>query len=113
MSLNDRILEDIDRVFLNVEQFATEHLWEKTTILCVLDDEEALKRKNNNVVDIAWDNTTVDVMVYAKESEFPKRPIPQQTVLFDRYQWTVQQVGDNMGMLAVLLSRKASKAVTT
>ena len=111
MSLQDRIGDDLNRVFLNTGQFAQTHRWENTDLLCVLDNEVALKRKNNNVVDISWDNSTVEVLIYAREDAFPKRPLPQQTVYFDRYQWTVLQVTDNLGLLEVLLNRKASKGV--
>ena len=48
MALKDRIAEDINRVFLQMDHFAETHYWNGEEITCVPDEEEALKRKNNN-----------------------------------------------------------------
>ncbi len=109
MSLHDRLEADINRVFLNETQFATWHSWEGTQILCVVDNDLALKRKNNNVVDISWDPNSTEILLYAKESDFARKPHPQQTVMFDRTQYTVMQVSGDAGILEILLSGREGK----
>jgi hypothetical protein len=111
MSLRDRLEGDIQRVFINLSQFGETHMWNDTEIRCVLDSDTALKRKNNNVVDISWDFSSEEIVLYAEATAFPQRPRPQQTVMLDRNQWTVLQVGEDEGMLNVLLARKAGKMV--
>ena len=49
MSLKDRIPGDRLRVFINLKHFASEHTWTGKKFVCVVDEDEALKRKNNNV----------------------------------------------------------------
>lgn len=58
MSLKDRIENDISRTFMREDHFATTHFWNGQKIVCVVDEEESLKRKNNNVNDISWDNNS-------------------------------------------------------
>ena len=50
MPLSDRIKDDIGRCFMRKDQFAETHYWNGAEIICVPDDEENLKRKNNNVL---------------------------------------------------------------
>ena len=52
MALSDRIAQDNTRIFMNAGHFAEEHTWNGIPFSCVPDEEAALKRKNNNVVDL-------------------------------------------------------------
>lgn len=108
MSLKDRIADDNARL-MNTGQFGEKHQWNDTEITCVLDSETALKRKNNNVVDVAWDFSSEEIVVIAPASAFDKKPMPQQRVLLDKNFWIVLQVGDDEGMLNILLARKVAK----
>ena len=99
MSLKDRIENDITRVFLNFDHFATDHTWNGKTLRCVTDDEVALKRKNNNVVDMSWDNNTTETVIYAKKDGFPGRLIPNEHIFFDGKPMDILQIQDDMGML--------------
>lgn len=76
MALRDRIRDDIHCVFLNKDHFASNHTWNGKPFVCVTDEEEALKRKNNNVVDISWDNNIAEIVLYVDATEFPGRPQP-------------------------------------
>lgn len=102
MALKDRLLDDLLRVFLNAEHFATTHNWNGTDFLCVTDEEAALKRKNNNVVDISWDNNTHEILVYVAKTAFPGTPVVNQQELFDGMPMKLLQVQEDMGMLAIL-----------
>ena len=103
MALKDRIGEDITRVFLNHEHFASWHTWNGSRFQCVTDEEAALKRKNNNVVDLSWDNNTTETLVYCKKSEFPGIPMPNEHGVFDRRPMKILQVNEDMGMLCIAL----------
>lgn len=108
MALKDRIAEDINRIFLQPDQFATTHYWNGEEILCISDEEEALKRKNNNVNDISWDSNTRKILIHVSEKEFPgaKAPEPNAHILFDRKPMRIIDVNINMGMLDILLESR-------
>ena len=105
MSLKDRIARDNHRVFMNMDHFAETHYWNGIPIECVLDEEEALKRKNNNVNDISWDNNNRQILVHTPLDTFPggKEPEPNTQIMFDKRAMMVLYVDHNMGMLDIQL----------
>lgn len=110
MSLKDRIGRDVHRVFLNLNHFADAHTWNRDKITCIVDEDEALKRKNNNVLDINWEPNTEVKVIHADARELP-RVIPYETVLFDGKLFKVMDVQTNMGMLTITLAANQAKAV--
>ena len=111
MALKDRISEDVTRVFMNHGHFAEWHTWNGRKFQCVTDDEVALKRKNNNVVDVSWDNNTTETMVYTPVEGFPGRAMPNEHVIFDSRPMKILQVQEDMGMFSILLLSNEPKAV--
>lgn len=111
MSLKERVDEDILRVFINHDHFATWHTWNGRRFQCVTDEETALKRKNNNVVDISWDNNTSETLIYIKKGEFPGRVVPNEHGFFDGRNMKILQVQDDMGMQTILLYSYDPRAV--
>ena len=111
MALKDRINTDRAQVFINLNHFATTHTWNGIPFPCVVDEDVALKRKNNNVNDISWDNNTIDTLLYVREEDFPGRTIPNESGFFDRKQMRILQVQNDMGMLTLVLTRKSPKAL--
>lgn len=105
MSFKDRVARDNHRIFMNMDHFAETHYWNGVEFTCVLDDEEALKRKNNNVNDIGWDNNTRQVLIHTPLDTFPegKEPEPNTHVMFDKRPMKILEVYNNMGMLDILL----------
>lgn len=106
MALKDRIHDDITRVFMRMDHFAETHYWNGIEITCVPDDEESLKRKNNNVNDISWDNNTRVILIHTPLETFPgaEEPEPNTHVMFDTRPMKVLDVTHNMGMLDILLT---------
>lgn len=111
MALKDRIFEDVRRVFMNNGQFAEKHLYNGVEIECVVDEHEALKRKNNNVIDVSWDNNTREILIYTPVKGFPGRPVPNSPVLFDKRQMRLLQVNEDMGMYSILLATGEARSV--
>lgn len=107
MSLKDRIEDDIHRTFMRLDHFGEIHYWNGSEIVCVPDEEEALKRKNNNVNDISWDNNTRSILLHTPLKDFPGgEPEPNTQVIFDRKTMTVLSVVNNMGMLDIQLTAR-------
>ena len=106
MALKDRIAEDIDRIFMQMDHFAETHYWNGFEITCVPDDEESLKRKNNNVNDISWDNNTRVILIHTPLADFPggREPEPNTHVMYDKRPMKVLDVQHNMGLLDILLT---------
>lgn len=106
MALKDRIAEDIDRIFMQQDHFAETHYWNGYAITCVPDDEESLKRKNNNVNDISWDNNTRQILIHTPLATFPggREPEPNTHVMFDNRPMKVLDIQHNMGLLDILLT---------
>lgn len=106
MSLKERIANDINRCFMRKDQFAETHYWNGQEITCILDEEEFIKRKNNNVNDISWDNNTRSFLLHTPLKDFPggREPEPNTQVMYDDRLMKVMEVSHNMGMLDIILT---------
>lgn len=88
------------------DQFGETHYWNGEEIVCVCDEEMALKRKNNNVNDISWDNNIRSMVIYTPLEGFPgdAEPEPNTHIFFDNKSMRVLEVDNNMGVLGITLS---------
>ena len=111
MALKDRIPLDNHRIFMNEDHFADVHTWNGVPFVCVKDDDEALKRKNNNVVDVSWDGNTIDRVLFVPEDSLPARAVPNTTVMLDKKQMRVTDVIDAVGMKEIHLTLHDPKVV--
>lgn len=111
MALFDKVSEDNKLVFLNFDHFASMHSWNGKKFPCVTDEETALKRKNNNVVDVSWDNNTTETVIYVRKEDFPGRVIPNEHGFFDNKPMKILQKNEDMGMLTITLVSYDAKAV--
>lgn len=104
MALKDRIAVDVHRIFMQKDHFAETHYWNGVEITCIPDEEEALKRKNNNVNDISWDNNTRNVLIHTPIDDFPgSKPEPNTHVIFDRKPMKVLSAESAIGMFHIEL----------
>ena len=111
MSLKSRIPRDNHKIFMNQEHFAEEHTWNGLPIVCVEDDTEALKRKNNNVNDVSWQENMVDKVIYVPEDSLPGRAQPNEQVIYDGVMMRVANVVDAIGMKEIHLSAGFARGV--
>lgn len=111
MALKDRILSDNHKIFMNQDHFAEEHTWNGVPFVCVPDDTEALKRKNNNVNDISWQENLADKVLFVPEDSLPARAQPNEFVLLDNVQMRVLDVIDAIGMKEIHLTVTFAKGV--
>jgi len=96
---------------MNMGHFAETHTWNGHPFTCVTDEETALKRKNNNVNDISWDNNTMETMVYVPVEDWPGRRVPNEHGFFDHRHMKILQIQEDMGMLTIVLMTVSPKAV--
>ena len=105
MALKELIADHNHRVFMNMDHFGEIHYWNGEEITCVPDDAEALKRKNNNVNDISWDNNTRTLLIHTPVDTFPEHePEPNTQVTFDERIMKVLDIHENVGMYDILLT---------
>ena len=90
-------------MFINLKHFASEHTWNGKKFVCVVDEDEALKRKNNNVNDISWDNDHSETFIYVREEDWPGRQVPNEHGWYDNRTYKIEQIHKNMGILGILL----------
>lgn len=112
MALNEKIAADNTLVYLNLTHFADVHTWNGLPFSCVVDEDAALKRKNNNVVDISWDNNTTETIIYCREADFPGRIEPNEHGIFDGQPMKILQRQIDMGMATILLASNVTRAVS-
>ena len=103
MSLKSRVKQDISKCFMRLDHFGEIHYWNGYEITCVPDEEEALKRKNNNVNDISWDNNNRQMIINTPVEGFPGEPEPNTNIMFDRKAMRILAVDHNMGVYGIHL----------
>lgn len=103
MALKDKIQGDRARVFMNMNHFATAHTWNGRPFRCVVDEDEAVRRKNSNVNDISWDNDHMETFIYVMEEEWPGQVMPGAHGWFDNRTYKIEQIHKNFGVLGILL----------
>lgn len=106
MAFKDRVANDINRCFMRMDHFGETHYWNGYEITCIPDEEEALKRKNNNVNDISWDNNNRSVLIHTPLASFPggREPEPNTHVIYDNRSMKVVSVEHNIGVLGITLA---------
>ena len=111
MALKDRFNRDNHKIFMNTDHFGETHTWNGIPFVCVPDDTEAMKRKNNNVNDLSWDTNAVDKVLFVPIDSLPARAQPNEFVLYDNLQMRVLHVIDAKGMKEIHLTYRWSKDV--
>ena len=111
MALKDRIPRDNHKIFMNQDHFAETHTWNGVPFVTVPDDSEALKRKNNNVVDVSWDGNTIDKVIFVPEDSLPARAQPNEQVIFDGVMMRVAYIVDAIDMKEIHLSTIFARGV--
>lgn len=111
MGFKDLVNRHNKKLFIDFEKFADWHTWNGKKLCCVVDEDAALKRKNNNVVDLSWDNNITETLIYALADGFPGRVEPNEHIFFDDKPMKIAQRQMDMGMYTILLTSNDSKVV--
>ena len=105
-AFKDMVKADIDSVFLNCDEFADTHEWndgkgKSYTIKAVVDDDILIKQYSSEFEMLEKGSH----MIFASAEGFHKQPKAGDAVYFDKNLYTVDEVDEDMGMLAIFLSR--------
>ena len=104
MSLKTNILEDIDNVFLNMADFGEEHTIDNKPVVCVIDDDALKIRSGSNELSVSEST----LLLFAKESELPKRKVAGDELLVDGRIYIVDDWKVNFGIAEIVLHQNVS-----
>ena len=104
MSLKDEMLNDIDNVFLNLEDFGEKHIIDGKPIVCIVDDEALKIRSGSNELSVSESS----LLLFAKESDLPKRKVSGEVLMINGKPYIVDDWKVNLGMAEVVLHQNVS-----
>ena len=100
MTLKDEIANDINLVFLALDDFAEEHLVDGKKILCVIDNDSLKTRQGT--AEIGIDESTL--LLFAKVEDLPKKK-KGGLLNVDHKQYMIDDWKVNFGMAEIALSQ--------
>jgi hypothetical protein len=103
MSLKDEILNDINNVFLNLEDFGVIHLIDNKEIVCIVDDDTLKLRAGSNELSVSEST----LLLFVKESDLPRKVVGED-LLIDGRIYIVDDWKVNLGVAEVALHQNVS-----
>lgn len=97
MTFKYQLKADIDAVFVNPDEFATEHVIDDVPVLCVVEDMDAVPNEKS------IGTHTRTIKIYIKASLLPGRPLPDAPLSVDGKRWKVASVAEEFGILTMKL----------
>ena len=101
MNFKERIQQDIDTVFLNLEEFAELHRIEGKEIPIVIDNNELTKLKQGQILGLV----DADILIFGRREDSPKNMNPGRLLNVDGREMIVTNTGVDMGMIEVALKQ--------
>lgn len=101
MNFKERIRQDIDTVFLNLEEFAELHRIEGKEIPIVIDNNELTKLKQGQILGLV----DADMLIFGRCVDFPDDMNPGRLLNVDGREMIVTNTGVDMGMIEVALKQ--------
>ncbi len=104
MSFKDSVLKDNLKVFLNLDEFAEEHLINGVSCKAILQDitivEEDVAQRNSLAYSGVYGQR---MLVNVRKDDLPEIPINGNVLYIDENLYMVESVADDMGMLTIQL----------
>ena len=102
MDFKASLLEDINEVFLDEDEFAEKAIIEGIEMNVVLDTDMI------SPADKKYQVASYDVVFHVASSYFGEIPQAEKIMNFNGRDYMIESVSDNMGMLKIALSRNHS-----
>ena len=103
MSFKDDILNDINNVFLNLEDFGEEHIIDGNPVICMFDDDALKVRSGSNELSVSEST----LLLFAKVSDLPRK-VAGDDLLIDGRIYVVDDWKVNLGVAEVALHQNVS-----
>lgn len=109
-TLHDVMLDDVDQVFLNLEEFACDHCINGQIVRCIVDDAqgEAQTKSAGDFANVSGLGILqCDRVVYCHACDIMPEPLPGQKIEMDGHLWLVAEDGlcEVEGLLTLPLNR--------
>ena len=101
MSFKERIMADLDAVFLNLDEFAELHRVEGKQIAVVMDNDQMNKLKKGQILGLI----EADILLMGKEKDFPENLEPGRMINLDGREMLIVNSGRDLGLVEVALSQ--------
>lgn len=99
MNFKDQLQQDLDDVFLNVDDFAEIHRVEGREISVVVDNDQLNKLKQGQILGLV----EADMLLMGRESDFPANLEPGRLLNVDGRELIVANSGKDLGLVEVAL----------
>lgn len=103
MSFKDQLIADLDSVFFNDEEFASDHFINGYSVRCVVDDNTNQERSYSKADGLNDGVFVAIVTVYLKTSDFAYRPVQGEQLTLDNQGYLVVSTSESDGMLEIKL----------
>ena len=103
MSFKDDILNDINNVFLNLEDFGEEHIIDGKPVICMFDDDALKIRSGSNELSVSEST----LLLFAKASDLPRKVVGDE-LLIDGRIYIVDDWKVNLDVAEVALHQNVS-----
>lgn len=101
MSFQEMLDNDIRNVFLNIDEFGSEHFVEGKKITCIFDDEALRERQSGNELGVSESS----LLLYAHVNDLPPQKGAGEHLLIDGREYVIDDWAVNMGMANITLSQ--------
>lgn len=105
MSFKDAVQADIDRVFLNLNEFADTHTVDGRQVSVVVNDDKQAKIKNGFLLGLI----EADLIIYGKTTDFPKQKGIGKVVDYDGRTMVVAGWSTACGMTEIALNQNKQR----
>lgn len=99
MNFKEQLLNDLDSVFLDLDEFAEVHRVEGKKITVVMDNDQLNKLKQGQLLG----TVEADVLIMGRESDFPANLEPGRLLNVDGRELIVDSSSKNMGLVEIAL----------
>lgn len=100
MGFKDSLLNDIERVFFNLDEFAESCSWNKRNIVAIIDDE-SLIRKYSSEFEVL---TQGSHLIYVDKSQLEDDQNIGDVVVFNNNLYTINEIKEENGILSIFLN---------
>jgi hypothetical protein len=98
-SFRDQILDDLDRVFFNLEDFADPHTIEGEDVICIVDDDAFAQIKEGRILGLI----EADMIIYGKTEDMPPAKGPESVLNVDGREMIVIKWAEFVGAVEIAL----------
>lgn len=99
MTFKEQIRQDLDTVFLNLDEFAELRRVEGKQIPVMVDNDQLVKLKQGQILGLV----EADMLLMGKQEDFPEDMEPGRLLNIDGREMIVTNSGTDMGLIEVAL----------